>query len=522
MDRAHRAKAVKRLLCASAVVALLLTFWLQMFLALPKLSATTDEVAHLPAGYTYWVTRDFRMNPEHPPLVKLIAALPLLVIKPNLDLNWPEWRDAKEYVLGYGFLYTNGADRLLFWGRIPMTILATLGGLIVFLWARDLFGLASGFFALGLFAFSPNLLAHAMLVTTDVPVAVFMITALYLFWKHGQKPSIWMSIAYGLATGATMAAKFSGAILPMILIAFVASRLLLSGDRRRQFVVEAQSLVVAGVAALGVIEAAYLFSQPPWTYFQNLLLVNQNHNPNHTFYLLGRFNRGSFYYFPLAFGVKATIPLLLTTVLAVVHICAKRFIEARGEMLLLIAMGSYSAALMFGADNLGVRYLLPVFLMLFIWGSRIVTVLRSKAVGIALIVIMSAWQAQAALRAFPNYIPYFNEIAGGAVGGIYYLDDSNVDWGQGMKQVADYVHSHQLESVEVLPFSPFDNPRYYGIEHPHRDDLDTYRMMISGPPHAGTYIVSAHHMIRMMYIRPEWDPAHAVDRIGDSMWVFRF
>ena len=91
-----------------------------------------------------------------------------------------------------------------------------------------------------------------------------------------------------------------------------------------------------------------------------------------------------------------------------------------------------------------------------------------------------------------------------------------------MKQVADYVHSHHLESVEVLPFSPFDNPRYYGIEHPRRDDLDTYRMMISGPPHAGTYIVSAHHMIRMMYIRPEWDPAHAVDRIGDSMWVFRF
>src|SRR5262245_12317470 len=152
MDSAHHAKAMKRLLCASAVVALLLAFWLQMFLALPKLSATTDEVAHLPAGYSYWITRDFRMNPEHPPLAKLIAALPLLVIKPHLDFNWPEWRDAKEYILGYGFLYMNGADRLLFWGRIPMTLLATLGGLIVFLWAREMFGLPSGFFALGLFA----------------------------------------------------------------------------------------------------------------------------------------------------------------------------------------------------------------------------------------------------------------------------------------------------------------------------------------------------------------------------------
>jgi len=524
MDSAHDAKTVNRFLCGSAVVALLLAFWLQMFFALPKLTATTDEVAHLPAGYTYWMTRDFRINPEHPPLAKLISALPLLVIRPNLDLNWPEWRDAKEYVLGYGFLYTNGpnADRLLFWGRIPLTILATLGGLVVFLWARDMFGLPSGFFALILFAFSPNLLAHAMLITTDVPVAVFMISALYLFWKHGQKRSLWMSIAYGLATGATMASKFSGVILPVVLIVFALYRVVIAEDRRQQFFQEAQSLVVAGVAALFVIEASYLFSEPPWTYFRNLALVNQNHNPNHNFYLFGRFNRGVWYYFPLAFAVKATIPLILTTALAVLHTCAKRFINASGEILLLMAIVSYSAALMFGADNLGVRYMLPVFLMLFIWGSRIATLLISKPAGVAMVVLLSAWQAQAALRAFPNYIPYFNEIAGGAQRGIYYLDDSNVDWGQGLKQVAEYIHTHQLQTVELLPLSPFDNPRYYGISRPKRDDLDTYRMLISGPPHPGTYIVSAHHMIRMMYIRPEWDPAHAIDRIGDSMWVFRF
>src|SRR5262249_43486179 len=149
-----------------------------------------------------------------------------------------------------------------------------------------------------------------------------------------------------------------------------------------------------------------LFVEPPWTYFQNLRLVNQNHNPNHSAYLFGSFRRKFWYYFPLAFAVKATIPLILTTVLAVVHICAKRFIQARGEILLLIAMGSYSAALMFGADNFGVRYLLPIFLMLFIWGSRIVTILWTKPAGVALVVALCAWQAQAALRAFPNYIPY--------------------------------------------------------------------------------------------------------------------
>ena len=178
-----------------------------MFLALPKLSATVDEVAHLPAGYTYWATRDFRMNPEHPPLAKLVAALPLLALKPKLDLTWPEWSAATEAIFGYGFLYTNNADRLLFWGRLPMTLIAVLGALVVFLWAREMFGPAPGLFALGLCAFSPNLLAHGMLVTTDVPLAVFGTLALYLVWKHRKQQSVIMSAGAGLATGAAMACK---------------------------------------------------------------------------------------------------------------------------------------------------------------------------------------------------------------------------------------------------------------------------------------------------------------------------
>src|SRR5262249_46906437 len=123
----HKPTSVKRFLFASAIVVLLFAFWLQMLLAATKLSATSDEVAHLPAGYSYWTTRDFRLNPEHPPLAKLLAALPLLVMKPKLHTEWPEWQGAKQYIFGYGFLYTNDADRLLFWGRFPMTLLATAG-----------------------------------------------------------------------------------------------------------------------------------------------------------------------------------------------------------------------------------------------------------------------------------------------------------------------------------------------------------------------------------------------------------
>jgi hypothetical protein len=139
-----------------------------------------------------------------------------------------------------------------------------------------------------------------------------------------------------------------------------------------------------------------------------------------------------------------------------------------------------------------------------------------------LVVLLAALQARASLSAFPNYIPYFNEAAGGSAGGLAYLDDSNVDWGQNVKQAAEYVRSHNLASVELLSFSPTDNPRYYGINRPNRDDRDTYKMMIAETRHPGVYIVSSHHLIRMMRVRAEWNPRNAVDRIGDSLWVFRF
>jgi 4-amino-4-deoxy-L-arabinose transferase-like glycosyltransferase len=514
---------VRRFLYAAAVGALLASFWLQMFLALPKLSATTDEVAHLPAGYTYWATRDFRLNPEHPPLVKLIAALPLLAIKPHLDLSRPEWQSSAEYLFGYSFLYTNNADRLLFWGRLPMTLLATLGGFIVFLWARQMFGPASGLYALALYAFSPNLLAHGMLVTTDVPVAVFVILTLYLTWKQAQQPSALWSAGIGLATGAAMACKFTGGILPLIVVGSSAVSVVVARDRRRQAIAEARSLAIAGISALAVLEAAYLFTLRPWTYFANMALINANHNKNHHFYLFGNFSlTGWWYYFPLAFVMKATIPTLVTIALAAVHLGWKKFVDHRGELLILATVVTYALAIVLGADDLGVRYLLPVFPLLFVWGSRTIVDLKMKPAGIALMLLLMGWQARAAIGAFPNYIPYFNEIVGGPEHGIFYLDDSNVDWGQNMKQAAEYIRRNQLANVELLPFSPFDSPHFYGIERPRREDLDTYRMMISDQHHPGVYIVSAHHLTRMMYIRPEWNPRNAVDRIGDSLWVFRF
>src|SRR5262249_226352 len=155
-----------------------------------------------------------------------------------------------------------------------------------------------------------------------------------------------------------------------------------------------------------VIEAAYLFSVSPWTYFVNMRTVNANHNPNHLFYLFGNFSRrGWWYYFPAAFVVKETVPLLITVALASIHFFFKP-LDAWGEMIILVSIVSYLGILTVGADDIGFRYVLPVLPLLLVWCSRIAVELTKKRAGLALAALLVLLQARAAVWAFPNYIPY--------------------------------------------------------------------------------------------------------------------
>src|SRR5207244_2419086 len=90
-----------------ALALILLGVCLKAFRPLPTRSATNDEAVHLAAGYSYWQTRDFRMNPEHPPLAKLIAALPVWFLHPKFDTAGNDWKTADQYPFGFRFLYDN-------------------------------------------------------------------------------------------------------------------------------------------------------------------------------------------------------------------------------------------------------------------------------------------------------------------------------------------------------------------------------------------------------------------------------
>src|SRR5262249_29999537 len=159
-----------------------------------------------------------RPNQDHPPLPKMISDLPLLCLQPELALTHADWTDAEEYPYGFNFLYDNNVYHLLFSSDAAIVMLAGILLLVTVLAALDLCGPHAGLFAAGMYAFCPTVLAHGMLVTTDVPLAALTTLTLYLFWKGGQSRSWPMDAVTGIALGAAMASKFSGAFIPVLLL----------------------------------------------------------------------------------------------------------------------------------------------------------------------------------------------------------------------------------------------------------------------------------------------------------------
>jgi hypothetical protein len=180
---------------------------------------TIDEVLHLPAGVTYWQTGSFRNYPHNPPLVKLLAALPVLAANPVTSPIYSSayWREDPPNKAGIGHLFAElNASRyfeLFTSARMLMPLFGVAGGIATFLWSRKLFGTAGGFLSLFLWCACPNILAHTRLVTTDVAAASIGVLATFVFWRSLYRPS-WVSAAIcGALLGIAQLTKFSLLIL---------------------------------------------------------------------------------------------------------------------------------------------------------------------------------------------------------------------------------------------------------------------------------------------------------------------
>ena len=185
-------------------------------------SAIRDEMPHIVAGYSYLTMHDYRINPEHPPLIKQLCAAPLLFLDVNFPVHYKAWKDNvnDQWDLGDTFLYKSGndADKMLFWGRIPVVILMILTGLVIYRWSSELFAnKLAGLISLILFALSPNIIAHGRFITTDMGITAFSVFALYSWWKFLKKPTGKNFAVASILQALMHLAKFSSPIfLPII------------------------------------------------------------------------------------------------------------------------------------------------------------------------------------------------------------------------------------------------------------------------------------------------------------------
>jgi predicted membrane-bound dolichyl-phosphate-mannose-protein mannosyltransferase len=203
----------------AGVCLLLLVISLQLFFSVRRESQTWDEANHIFTGYRTWTNGDYGLNPEHPPLVKLLATAPLLGSQPQMPALEERFFKEDAFLRGKEFLYRNDADRILARTRTAAAVLTLLTALVVFFAAREMFGSGAAFVALTLVAFDPNFLAHGALVTTDVGLACFMFLSIYMFYRFVKFPSAERLIMAGVAAGLALAVKHTGVlVLPMLFL----------------------------------------------------------------------------------------------------------------------------------------------------------------------------------------------------------------------------------------------------------------------------------------------------------------
>ncbi|OHA63428.1 MAG: hypothetical protein A2667_03155 [Candidatus Wildermuthbacteria bacterium RIFCSPHIGHO2_01_FULL_47_27] len=490
-------------------------------------SSTMDELAHLPAGYSYLTQQDMRINPEHPPLIKDLAALPLLFIS---GINFPSdvkaWTEDLngQWDFGTALFYKSGndADKMLFWGRIPMIIVMLLLGLILFFWIRQLWGDNAALLTLFLYSFSPTFLAHGRLVTTDVGAALGVVLATAFFLNFLQNPSLKNIILAGIALGIAELIKFNLVLLyPFLGLTIIFWTLVKIGRQKiKNFflycvkfaaIIAVAWLLIWPVYAFHVqnlpaekqIKYVEVFTQGhpagkalipftlflsqhellrPWGYYMlGVDMATQRASGGNTTYFMGEVSAaGWLSYFPLIYVIKEPLALFLLIIFALVYMAVaikrppwqespKRLKSwlaghfTQFAMLLWIAI--YWAASLASNLNIGIRHLLPTFPFVYAlvaWATMqwVPTGGRFKKFSFAFVVLILLWQAITVIKVYPSFLSYFNELAGGPTGGSSYVVDSNLDWGQDLKRLAKFVKQNNIDKIKIAYFGG-GIPKYY-------------------------------------------------------------
>jgi 4-amino-4-deoxy-L-arabinose transferase-like glycosyltransferase len=447
----------------------------------PVFNQTWDEPAHVAAGMEWLDRGRYTYEPLHPPLARVMAAVgPRLagIRSASQESVWLE---------GNAILYAGGRyDRNLAFARLGMLPFFILGSLVVFAWARRIGGGGAAIWAVLLFTTLPPILANAGIATTDLAVTATAALAAYCMMLWVEHPTPGRSVALGLALALALLSKFSALLfLPAAAaaIAICCWGLRESQARARPGASRRARLRLTYAVALLIVWAGYRFAIGPLTapqaarpgaetvapgamerlahapvfpapaLFEGIGQLAAKNRAGHKSYLLGEVrDTGWWYFFPVALAVKTPIPFLL---LAGVGIVAALGATAGRERRRLLEPAAIAAAILLvclpSRINIGLRHVLPIYPFLAITAglgaARLLRARRAAPAGAVLAVLLVGWQLAASVRAHPDYLPYFNELAGDHPERI--LVDSDLDNGQDLKRLADTLRARRIPAVSL-------------------------------------------------------------------------
>jgi 4-amino-4-deoxy-L-arabinose transferase-like glycosyltransferase len=480
-----------------ALVLLVLTFMGAVMLHTARIENTTfDEATYITAGYDYFVRGDYWFNVEHPPLAKLIAAAPLVPHDLKLPTDHPAYRRRHIHDGPVQFLYRNRMPpaEILLLARLPFICLTLLFGAFLAAWTRRHFGAIAALIALFLYALDPTIISHGHYAATDFLTGVFFFLACAA-WLWFLRTESWGAILLsGVVLGLALATKFSGLLLVGILPVLYGIHWCQSPGRCS---VRRGAMSLAAVFAIGIGTVALLYypetkrtfqsGQPAlselvdnstatgrffnWlddtfdvaghAYMVGIARQAQHNKDGHRAYLLGESSDdGWWYYFPLVFLLKTPLALQLgllsSLLLALFHwrresLPRLRQIPLHWLVLVLVPL-IFLTVVVNARINLGQRYLLPLYPFLYVLAGAALARFRAWRLTAALLLLLCVEHATIA----PHYLAYFNPLVGGAAHGPKYLVDSNIDWGQDLNKLVNYLEERRIPRVCAAYFGTAD------------------------------------------------------------------
>lgn len=467
-----------------------LLFASQLWLHARNASATMDESVHLLAGYRHLQCGDYAFNPEHPPLLKQLAAAPLQ----QMQLRMPEalpcasgfTPKAETFRLADLFLAENGGDRILMPARAMAMLFSLLLAVLVGLAGWRMFGRWTGVAAMGLFAMEPVLVAHGSLVTTDMAIAATSMLAMLVLFEARRWTPVPRILAMGLAFGLMLASKHSAVlVLPLLALVYLldATTWREGPWGARKHLLQPVSELAAGLGlGLLVLWACYGFrysAAPGMAHTVDLGAFLQVVGKPETrellmakllpwlgragvwpeSYLMGladivgtsvRWTRllgwlypqGQWSFFPIAFSIKTGIPLLLLLPLGIAFAWRDPG-KRRALLFLLVPALGYFLVAMSSKVTVGIRHVLLVYpFFIVLAGYGLATLWQRGRAWPWLLAGLLAYQAVAVIRAAPDYIPFANALWGGPDRAYWALPFHNADWGQTPKRIGQYMATH--------------------------------------------------------------------------------